>query len=228
MESFRRLSSREKSCCNRATVLLHHVISEQEWDFANRLLKDATKYKRSLRTSDTIASDFIIHHACRMNAPLLTIVRLSAMYPMNLNTADDDGRYPLHLAVASGCTPDVIRFFVRNNPSSAEVQDKFGKTPLHYAGECYAENFIRNRLGFPDFNEVHSNTFLVVEMLVDVAPQSTNLEDEDEMNPIEYALVSATNIKTIKVMQRASRKEWRKQAESIRHPVQSTVAAITA
>ena len=227
MKAFRRLSSLEKSC-NRATVLLHHMINEQEWDFANRLLKDATKYKRSLRTSDTIASDFIIHHACRMNAPLLTIVRLSAIYPMNLNTADDDGRYPLHLAVASGCTPDVIRFFVRNNPSSAEVQDKFGKTPLHYAGQFYAENFIRNRLGFPDFNEVHSNTFLVVEMLVDVAPQSTNLEDEDEMNPIEYALVSATNIKTIKMMQRASRKEWRKQAESIRHPVQSTVAAITA
>ena len=225
MESFRRLSSMEKSC-NRATVLLHQLINEQDWDSVNRLA--TKKYKRSLRTSDTIASDFIIHHACRMNAPLLTIARLSAIYPMNLNTADDEGRYPLHLAVASGCTPDVIRFFVGNNPSSAEVQDKFGKTPLHYAGECYAENFIRNRLGFPDFNEVHSNTFLVVEMLVAVAPQSTNLEDEDEMNPIEYALVSATNIKTIKMMQRASRKEWRKRAESIRHPVQSTVAAITA
>ena len=63
MKAFRRLSSLEKSC-NRATVLLHHMINQQEWDFANRLLKDATKYKRSLRTSDTIASDFIIHHAC--------------------------------------------------------------------------------------------------------------------------------------------------------------------
>mmetsp|Transcript_21648 Transcript_21648/g.39736 ORF Transcript_21648/g.39736 Transcript_21648/m.39736 type:complete len:142 (-) Transcript_21648:51-476(-) len=67
---------------------------------------------------------------------------------------------------------------------------------MHYAGDCYANNFIDN--------------YFVVELLVEAAPQSVNIEDEDEMKPIEYALLNATHKKVIKMMQRASRSGWRK------------------
>ena len=35
------------------------------------------------------------------------------------------------------------------------------------------------------------------------------MEDEDEMNPIEIALLNDTHIKVVKAMQRASRNDWR-------------------
>ena len=38
---------------------------------------------------------------------------------------------------------------------------------------------------------------------------SRHIEDDEEMNPIEYALLNSTNIKLVKMMQRASRKQWR-------------------
>ncbi|KAL7527829.1 hypothetical protein ACHAWF_002323 [Thalassiosira exigua] len=36
------------------------------------------------------------------------------------------------------------------------------------------------------------------------------MEDNDRMNPIEFALLNATHIKVLKMMQRASRKDWRR------------------
>ena len=211
---------------NRATVALFQLIKTKDWDCVNHLLAKlgTAKYKYLLRSTEMmVPSDLIIHHACQSSAPLRLIVGLSTICPSSVDTADENGRYPLHLAVASGCAPEVIQFLIQRNPTSAAIQDTSGKTPLHYAGECYAEMFINNNLDLPD-SEIHRNTYLVVQMLVAVAPHAANMEDEDEMNPIEYAVLNSTHLKVIKMMQQASRKEWRKQApegkgQSIHRPV---------
>mmetsp|Transcript_30999 Transcript_30999/g.65472 ORF Transcript_30999/g.65472 Transcript_30999/m.65472 type:complete len:276 (-) Transcript_30999:100-927(-) len=195
---------------------LHNLISKQEWDEVDHLLAETYKSKHSLpikkSLSSTVATatdDLILHHACQYNAPLQTIIKLSMIFPSSKNTHDDRGRYPIHVAVASGCMPYVIRFFIQANPTYAGLQDYSGKTPMHYAGESYAKTFIENYFDFPGIYEVHKNTLHVVKLLVEAAPQTVNIEDVDEMNPIEYALINATNIKVVKLMQRASRGDWR-------------------
>jgi len=127
---------------------------------------------------------------------------------MSLDTADQHGRYPVHVAMANGCTPEVIRFLVETKPLLVGTQDVFGRTPMHYAGE-YSKNFIDDYFEFPDFNEVQRNKLEVAVVLIAAAPQSVNIEDKDEMNPIEHALLNGSSIKVIKAMQRASRTDWR-------------------
>ena len=152
-----------------------------------------------------------MHYACQFNAPLYVIAKLSARFPSQ-DTADDRGRYPIHVAVANGCEPDVIQFLIRSNPKHPGHQDKSGKTPLHYAGECYAKSYADIHYLPQDYNEVNRRTLEVVEILVKAAPESANVEDEEEMNPIEYAVLNSSNITVVKLMQRASRKEWRRRS----------------
>lgn len=213
-----RLSMDQKS--SRAVnddATLHNLISEQEWTSVDHLLTQSFKLRRSLSvnvslsSSVTITDDLILHYALNFNAPLQIIMKLSSRFLSSMDAADACGRYCIHVAVASGCAPDVIKFFVQMRPKFVGLRDRLGKTPMHYAGEGYANKFVDNYFDFPDFREVHKNTTLqVVEILVKVAPQSVNIEDEDEMNPIEYALLTSTNIKVIKTMQRASLKDWRR------------------
>lgn len=190
--------------------MLKLLIGHQNWDLIDDVLTDATQFSA---TDCITPEDLIIHYACQYNAPLRTIVRLSTRLLSSLNAIDDDGRYPIHVAVLSGCMPDVIRFFLRVSPATASVQDKFGKTPMHYAAECYAENYLYNYVEAEDAEAAHDNARLVVEMLIAAAPQSVNVEDEDGMNPIELAVINSAHIKVVKMMQTASRKDWRRRTE---------------
>ena len=72
---------------------------------------------------------------------------------------------------------------------------------MHYAGEFYAKNFIDDCFDLPAFNgDMHHIMHHVVEPLIEAAPQSFSIEDEDEMNPIKYAMLNATNIKVVKTI----------------------------
>jgi ankyrin repeat protein len=56
----------------------------------------------------------------------------------NLNFADAgnqirDGAYPLHMAVASKCSPVVVEMIMKEAPDVLTMTNKFGETPLHLA-----------------------------------------------------------------------------------------------
>jgi len=196
-------------------ITLCQLISDQDWLGVDHLLANTSRPDHvtslSLNTAVAIEEDLILHYACVFNAPLQTITKLSARFPSSLNTVDNKLRFPVHLAVASGCKPDVIQFLIRTSPSYAGIQDYYGKTPLHYTGD-YAKNcIINNYFGVPNPNldEAHQRALDVVKLLVEAAPQSVNVEDVDEMNPIECAVLNDVNVKIIKTMQRASKKDWR-------------------
>lgn len=54
----------------------------------------------------------------------------------------------------------------------------------------------------------------VVRLLKTAAPLSVNLEDNEEMNAIEYALLSDASLKVVKTMQRACRDDWRERSKA--------------
>lgn len=183
---------------------LHNLIELKDWAKIDTFLSDISK---SSSLPINIIDDCFLHHACRhRNAPLRTIRRIAKVFPSSLNARDDHGRYPIHVAVMNGCMPDLIAFLIKSNTANVGTQDIYGKTPMHYLGQCYAEKFCATAYSI---DEVDNLTSCVVKLLIEAAPESVNMEDEDEMNPIEIALLNDTHIKVVKAMQRASRNDWR-------------------
>ena len=86
---------------------------------------------------------------------------------------------------------------------AASIQDNDGKAPIHHLCQSFVINY--DHVSMP----VADCMLAVVDMLKAAAPKSFNLEDNDDMNAIEYALESETNIKVVKAIQKACRDDWR-------------------
>jgi len=176
-----------------------------------------------------VSSDIAVHLAARFQAPLRIIYLLSRAYPHSLSSTDVTGRYPIHVAAKWGATPDVIAYLIKTNPSVAGVPDSTGKTPMHYVGEYYLQNFNSSLHGCDDsmlkvvpllkksfkssLYGCDDSMLKVVRLLKKAAPMSVNLEDDEGMNAIEYALVNDANLEVIKSMQRACRDDWRERSK---------------
>jgi len=152
----------------------------------------------------TVTRELIIHHACSHRAPKDILLSLSSKYWKSLYHADSNGRFPIHVAAINGAGPDTISFLINANSASAGIKDALGKTPLHYV----CEEFLRKNKGSNSLR-CHQNMFWTVGLLIKSAPSSVNVEDNDEMNPIELAIDSGAHVGIIKEMQKASRKCWR-------------------
>jgi len=222
----RRRNRKQKNTRAIDTTSLPNLISAKEWGRVDRFLKTSIPVSASSRSISTVATttdDFIIHDACKYSAPLQIITELSVRFPSSINSVDDHGRYPIHVAVASGCKPDVIGFLIQENAASAGVQDIYGKTPIHYATDSYAMNYnfsvrILNIIyrPFHNLDKMHQNTLSVIELLGKAAPHTLNIEDNNEMNPIEHAVLNYTSARALKAMYLISRKDWKRQKDLAR------------
>lgn len=159
------------------------------------------------RAKNQLPEEHILHLACQHQAPFRIIELLAKKYPTSACTPEKKGRFPIHIACAKGLKPKTIDFLIKAHPQATGVQDDFGKTPLHYACESYCVNYKiipSNAYRSPD-----ESVCFVVALLLDQEPTLANVEDLYGMNSIEYAIDSGTAIKVIKMMQTASRENWR-------------------
>ena len=70
--------------------------------------------------------------------PVVDATRRLSGTMADLNFADAgtqirDGAYPLHMAVASKCSPVVVEMIMKEAPDVLTLTNKFGETPLHVA-----------------------------------------------------------------------------------------------
>lgn len=148
--------------------------------------------------------DLFVHFVCRFQAPS-TIVRIAAKtFPESLKCSDALGRFPIHIACAWGASTDTISFLICSYPAAASIQDDEGKAPIHHLCKSFQLNY-RGTSRMP----VKESMMSIVNMLKTAAPNSFNLEDNEEMNAVEYAIDSKTDINVIKALQRACRDDWR-------------------
>jgi len=190
-----------------SSVTLARLISQCQWTIVESVLS-SEEMRSSIAIDDVtlphaITPDIIIHFAARFQAPLRVMALLAKAYPISLKSADSIGRYPIHVAAKWAASPDVMSYLVKMNPSVAGVQDSTGKTPMHYVAEFYISHF--NNVQWSRDDAMLQS----VRVLKNAAPLSMNLEDEEGMNAIEYALISDAHIKVVKTMQRACRDDWR-------------------
>lgn len=114
--------------------------------------------------------------------------------------------FSLQIACAWGASPETIEFLIKEHPAAASIQDNEGKAPIHHLCQSFTLNYEDASLTSMPVTETMMS---IVSMLKAAAPTSFNLEDNDEMNAVEYALESDADIKVVKFIQRACRDDWR-------------------
>jgi len=180
------------------------MIADGKWKDIQELMTTPKEDVDIIDEDGTVTRELIIHHACSHRAPVCALRSLSSEYWKSLYHADKDGRFPIHVAALNGAGPDIISFLISSNCATAGIKDSLGKTPLHYICEEFLD---KNK----DANSLrtHQDMFWTVGLLLKSAPSSVNVEDDEEMNPIEYAIASGAHVGIIKEMQKASRSCWR-------------------
>lgn len=125
-----------------------------------------------------------IHQAC--SRPTVQVPFLESLvdaYPGSLRMCDSTTmRTPLHLALISGASDDVVLYLIEKYGGVASVQDYRGRVPLHYA--C---------LG-PDVSP------LVIERLASAAPETVRATDDLEWTPLHMITVYSRSTEAIDLM----------------------------
>lgn len=124
---------------------------------------------------------------------------------------DEMGRLPLHVAAKWGASYRLIVYLVEKDPRAASVKDKLGKTPLHLLCENYTQS---TDLGIQDVS-TEVNMIEAARALIRAAPDSVNIEDNDEMTAIEYAIQSDAPLKVVRLIQKASERDWKDRKSSM-------------
>ena len=185
------------------------LIDAREWDtFRSYTLEPSPAHFRA--RTDIIAQipEFngmtLLHAAVKCDPPLELVRDMIEICPELTAARDCLGRTPLHVAAGSGAAPSLVKILVCACPAACDVQDADGKTPLHFA--CDSSCVL-----FADDTKKESSTpespcHDVICALLSGSLAAATIEDADEMNPVEYAIMSSASLETIKMLQAAARK----------------------
>ena len=164
----------------------------------------------------------LLHACCRHEPPLEIIVQMIRLRPELVSTQDCLGRAPLHIAAGCSAHPHVIKTLAHADPSTCTVQDEDMRTPLHLAcdRDC-------NLFEDPEDSNGRELSYDSVRALLSESLEAAVMEDEDEMNPVEYAIMSNADIKLVKLLQKATQKAASSKRRKTSHMQPVEVAAVT-
>ena len=173
------------------------------WEIESLLSTEESVESMEIDEKDIITEESVVHFSLRYRAPLHIVKLLALRYPLCLTRPDCTGKFAIHVACKYGSLPTVVEYLVSENKHAAGVQDPTGKTPIHYLAEYYASNYESPS------HLVNENMCQIIRILREVAPESFNIEDNEEMNAIECGIENDLDLRIIKMMQRAARDDWR-------------------
>ena len=169
------------------------------WEIESLLSTEESVESMEIDEKDIITEESVVHFSLRYRAPLHIVKLLALRYPKCLTRPDCTGKFAIHVACKYGSLPTVVEYLVSENKHAAGVQDPTGKTPIHYLAEYYASNYESPS------HLVNENMCQIIRVLREGAPESFNIEDNEEMNAIEYGIENDLDLRIIKMMQRAAR-----------------------
>lgn len=173
------------------------------WEIESLLSTEESVESIEIDEKDIITEESVVHFSLRYRAPLHIVKLLALRFPLCLTRPDCTGKFAIHVACKYGSLPTVVEYLVSENKHAASVQDPTGKTPIHYLAEYYASNYESPS------HLVNENMMQIIRVLREVAPESFNIEDNEEMNAIEYGIENDLDLRVIKMMQRAARDNLR-------------------
>jgi ankyrin repeat protein len=154
---------------------------------------------RLLASISLVSLNLCIQH----DPPTYIVELLLLTSPESLTHFDSFHRTPLHIAVGTGANLSVVRLLAYAHPAACSVRDVDGKTPLILAcdsgscGKLYENDF-------RDETTWESPSIALVWTLIHAYPLSITLEDDDETNALEHAIISGASIEVVEVIQHAT------------------------
>ena len=156
------------------------------------------------QSNDQFNGMTLLHACCRHEPPAEIIAQMIRLRPELVSAQDCLGRTPLHIAAGCAAHPHVIKILAHADPSTCSVQDEDMRTPLHLACDRYC-NLFEDPSNSED-TDGRNPSYDAVRALLSESLQAATLEDEDEMNPLEYAIMSDADLKVVKLLQKATQK----------------------
>ena len=145
----------------------------------------------------------LLHAIVRCNPPLAVVAKMIDICPDLLAAKDSLGRSPLHVAAGSSAEPRLVKLIAHTYPASCDARDEDGKTPLHFACDSSCELFDDDSTKPSPERVVCHDT---IRALLSESLLSATIEDNDEMNALEYAIMSDAELRTIKLLQKTTSK----------------------
>ncbi|KAL7524322.1 hypothetical protein ACHAXR_001490, partial [Thalassiosira sp. AJA248-18] len=184
-------------------TLLLDLIEAQDWtQFQEVALSSSQTFEfisRSISECKEFNGMTLLHACVRYDPPIKLLDQMIKLYPEALEGEDCLGRTPLHVAAGSSASPWVIKLLTINYPQACNIQDEDGRTPLHFACDTSCELFEDDECsprGPPTLN--------TVKVLLSGSLDAVTLEDEDEMNAVEYAIISDAPLDVVNLLQKAT------------------------
>jgi hypothetical protein len=114
---------------------LFEALQNCEWQQALDLCT-LTSLSTWVQSSGNSVSTYVIwkrlpiHEAARRQAPAWLLVKMLQLYPQSSSQTTQFGELPLHVAVETGSTPEVIHLLLVSYIEGVAVRDNSGRTPL--------------------------------------------------------------------------------------------------
>ncbi len=144
----------------------------------------------------------ILHAAIRYNSPLDIIIEIIRLCPDMPAATDCLGRTPLHVAAGAKASASLLMILAHACPAACDFQDDERKTPLHFLCDSSCVLFEEdNHSGSkqpPDYEAVLA--------LLSYSIHAATLEDDEEMSPLEHAIISDASLETVKLLQSVTSK----------------------
>ena len=158
----------------------------------------------------------MLHAAVRYNPPLDIVVHMIQICPDMPATEDCLHRTPLHVAAGSRASASLIELLASACPSACNVQDVEGKTPLHHACDSCCVLFEEDHDIGDDNTPARPLNHKAIAALLLYSTHAVTLEDEEEMSPLEHAIMSDASMATVKLLQRETKRHEEERTYSMR------------
>jgi ankyrin repeat protein len=189
---------------------LSNLIGRRKWNSVQKRLQSKEAEPKDGDTDMMNvgnSQETILHVICRKNPPLSIIELILQIYPTTVSKLNRNQQYPLHVAAQCGASPEIIKCLSESFPDAVDHADEEGKTPLHLTCESYASTYRAAKS--PDGALVSMQDAMIKTVDLLNKPSVVNLEDEEGMTALEYAIDTNADLRIVKNIQRACERSWR-------------------
>mmetsp|Transcript_33436 Transcript_33436/g.99590 ORF Transcript_33436/g.99590 Transcript_33436/m.99590 type:complete len:261 (-) Transcript_33436:228-1010(-) len=188
---------REESAEEMVADMLSEVMKcmkDRQWEKLLGLLASGEVAAKGCETN-------LLHTLCNHRPSNLIVETLLRQNPRLAAIRDNLQRTPLHTAVECGASSGVVRRLIEADPSIAEAKDTRGRTSLILA----CEEMGKQKFKSEEHEQARMHRLTkAIRLLTQLSPESSAIEDNDEVTALEHAISSEAPKEVIKELQKVT------------------------
>ena len=179
------------------------LLVNQDWEaFRSNVLADPDFFRHlagAISACSQLNGMTLLHTIVRYNPPLDIVARMIEFCPHMPAAKDCLQRTPLHVAAGLKASASLLDLLASAYPPACDAQDEGNKTPLHFVCDSSCVLFEDDLF---EHDSIPSHE--AVEVLLSYSFHAAILKDDEDMVPLEHAIMSNAKLKTVKLLQNAA------------------------